>query len=74
RQLKRALILAGIDPAMIDSAIEAIEDGTERALAKADWHDAAFIERGYPLITQFAAGLGLSDDTVDNLFRAAAQE
>ena len=74
RQLKRALIKAGVDPAMIDSAIDAIEDGTERALAKADWHDASFIERGYPLINQFAAGLGLSEEDVDMLFRAAAKE
>lgn len=74
RQLKRALIKEGIDPTMIDSAIEAIEDDTERALAKADWHDASFIERGYPLINQFAVGLGLSEEDIDNIFRAAAQE
>jgi hypothetical protein len=74
RQLKRAMIKAGLNPATITVAINSIEDATEQALAKADWEDASFIERQYPLINQFAAGFGLSEEDVDELFRAAAKE
>jgi hypothetical protein len=69
-----ALFLArGITEAMVTAAIAAIEDPTEREIARlrfhaADWH------RESPFIAWGAAQFGLGPSAVDDLFRLAAAQ
>lgn len=71
RQLRLAMLAAGINPATITAAINAISDPAQKAGAAVEWEYAAWFERQHPLIASLSAGLGLSSEDVDNLFRAA---
>jgi hypothetical protein len=71
-QARKALILAGIGIAVVDGAIEAIEDDTERALATTDWQYATEVRRSSPLIASLAPGLGLNSAQLDQLFIIAS--
>ena len=74
RQFLRALVLAGIDPESVTSAIAQIEDETARKLALIDWEAPRDIERNHPLINQLAPAFGLSVGQIDDLFRLAADQ
>jgi hypothetical protein len=74
RQLKRALIKSGIELEMVDAAIAATPDATQRALIYTDWNDALIVERNYPLIDQLASEMGLTSAQVDDLFILASNE
>lgn len=69
-----ALFLArGITEAMVAAAIAAIEDPTDREIARlrfhaADWH------RDSPFIAWGAAQFGMGPGEVDDLFRMAAAQ
>lgn len=52
------------------SAITAIKDPTARQLAQLAFDRGAFV-RSSPMIAQLSAGLGLSSDQVDQMFRDA---
>ena len=66
RQIKLALLAEGmLDP------IEAFVSGADRAVQIA-WEYAVEFRREDPLLTQMAAGFGMSSGQVDDLFRHAA--
>ena len=71
RQAKIALIQAGLLD-VVEAAIAAIPDETERRIAQVDWADAQEVRRDWPLLVQMAAQIGLTPEQVDNLFRQAA--
>lgn len=71
RQAKQALLLAGLlDDA--ETAINAIPDATERALAMIFWNDADNFERANPLIAQIGGAIGLTSEEIDARFILAA--
>lgn len=67
-RLKRALRAEGLEPAFKAALAAASVEVQE------DWADAAAIERADPLVTTFAGALGLTNEQVDDLFRAAAAQ
>ncbi len=67
-QARAALHNAGLLPA-VEAAIAASGD----ALAQIAWADAASFERSSPTVAAIAAGLGVTDSQIDDLFRAAAK-
>lgn len=71
RQARAALIEADLFDA-VEAAIAAIPDAKARRMARNDWEFAATVDRDWPLLTQLAAALGLSDDDVRELFTLAA--
>lgn len=71
RQARQALLLAG-KLALVQPAIDAIEDAQQRGLAQIDWDDAQEFERHHPLLIHLATALGLDDEALDNLFIQAA--
>lgn len=78
RQVNAALILSGItDPdGFIETAVAAIEDDTQRALALNDWRHAPYYEREHPLFNN-PAMLGateMSDQEIDDLWILATQQ
>lgn len=66
-QARAALFAAGL----LDD-VEATIAGADRFVQIA-WADAASFERGSPTIAALATALGLSDQQLDDLFRAAAK-
>ena len=72
RQATIVMIKNGLLEA-VESAIDAIPDETERAIARADYTRAGEIRRDWPLLDQITASLGLSSQDVDDLFRQAAR-
>jgi hypothetical protein len=71
RQARAVLILAGMLPA-VEAAIDAIADPTAKALARNEWERSTVVERNRGLVSQMAAGLGLSPAQIDALFIQAA--
>ena len=73
RQAKQQLAIAG----MLDSvqpAIDAITDTAQRRLVQIYWDDSQELERNHPMLIALATGaLGLTDEQIDDLFRAAVQ-
>lgn len=69
RQGLRALFLAGVTEADIESFIGQIEDETERGLALIDFRSASTWSRTWPLVIAAGAALGLD---LDALFIQAA--
>lgn len=67
RQLRLALLGAGIDLASIDTMI------AENPAAKVEWEYASVVDKAHPLIQQFGKALGLTDEQIDALFTAAAR-
>lgn len=72
RQAHQALILAGLYD-NVQAAIDAIPDGTQRAMARVEWDKSNEFERSRPLLIQLAESLGLDSEALDNLFITAAQ-
>ena len=72
RQAKVALFQAGrLDE--VEAGIEAIADPITKRIAKLDWSEAQEFRRDWPLLNQLAAGMGITDGQLDELFRAAAK-
>jgi len=67
RQAKQALALAG-KLALVQPAIDAIADATQRGLIQIEWDDSLNFERTRPSLIMLATGLGLSSADLDNLF------
>lgn len=72
-QARAALLQAGL----LDQVERAINGGmfgggTQDALLKMAWNEAAEFNRTSPTIAAVAALLGLTDEAVDDLFRSAA--
>jgi len=72
RQLKQALILAGIPLENIEYAISQIADATEKALMQVFWNDSTEFERNHPKLIEFSQALTISETEADNLFILAA--
>lgn len=65
RQAKLALLAAG----KLEAAEDALADAGKAA--QIEWTDALEFERDNALITAIGAAIGLDDDGIDDLFRAA---
>lgn len=72
RQARQALLLAGLLD-NVQPAINAIPDPVQRGMAQIEWDDSQQFERKRPLLVSLAAGLGLGEEALDNLFIQAAQ-
>lgn len=72
RQIRLALVDAGLDPDAITAALDLIEDDVTRKKARIEWEYASVINRRHPLIAQLAAIEKMPEEQVDALFQAAA--
>lgn len=73
RQLRLGLLSAGIAPAQVTAAIEAMPPGPEREEAMIEWEYATTFGRCHPLISIVADALGLTDEEVDSSWCLARQ-
>lgn len=71
-QGKLALVGAGLWQGIVDY-VALIEDPMDRAIAQAALHDTQEWRRSSPFLATAAAALGLTQEQLDGLFRAAAQ-
>ena len=71
RQAKLALLSAGLLDA-VEAAIEAIADPATKRVAQIEWEYAQEVRRDWPLLNQVAAGMGMTDAQIDDLFNLAA--
>jgi hypothetical protein len=69
RQARLALLGAGV-LANVDQALASIP-GVEGEAARIEWEYASEVRRDSPLIAALAPALGLTEEQVDDLFRAA---
>ena len=72
RQIRLWLVGHGISLAAVESAIDAIQDPTQRDMVRVEWEYAPYIERSHPMLIPLAAALGLDDAAVNQAFREAA--
>lgn len=72
-QVRLALLSAGITFAHVDAVIDSMPAGVERDTARTYWEYSVELHREHPLIGQFAATLGLTDEQVDTMWRGASQ-
>lgn len=70
RQAITVLSLGGYLP-QIESALDAIEDATQKTVAEIFWKESLHFERNNPLLNQLAEAIGMTQDDLDNLFRQA---
>lgn len=71
RQLRIGLITSGVDLALIDQAIDGIEDPTERAIAKVWWDRSTSIQWDHPMRASLTALVGLSEEDAATMWMAA---
>ena len=72
RQARLALLGIGLLD-QVDAVIAGIEDPTQRGAAEIEWEYAQTVDRNSPFVQQLSAGLGLTDEQKDQLFRTASQ-
>lgn len=72
RQARLALLRAGLLD-QVGATIAGIEDPTQRRAAEIEWEFASTVDRNSPFVQQLSAGLGLTDEQKDQLFRTASQ-
>jgi len=72
RQLRLGLVLNGISLSSVETAIEAIEDPTDREVARIEWKYTTTFERSHPLVNQIGAALGLTPEQIDAMWTEAA--
>lgn len=70
RQARLALLGAGL-LAQVNAAV-ANMPGTEGDAARIEWEYAQEVRRDSPLVAGLSAALGLTDETLDNLYKVAA--
>lgn len=70
RQARLALLGAGL-LAQVNTAV-ANMPGAEGDAARIEWEYAQEVRRDSPLVAGLSAALGLTDETLDNLYKAAA--
>lgn len=70
RQARLALLSAGL-LAQVNTAV-ANMPGTEGDAASIEWEYAQEVRRDSPLVAGLSAALGLTDETLDNLYKVAA--
>jgi len=57
---------------VVEAAIDAIEDETDREVARIEWEYATTFERSHPLVNQIGAALGLTPEQIDAMWAEAA--
>jgi len=72
RQLRLGLVLHGISLSSVEAAIDAIEDPTDREVARIEWEYATTFERSHPLVNQVGTALGLTPEQIDAMWTEAA--
>ena len=71
RQARLALHAAGLLTS-VNAAIAAMPE-PDRTAAQITWEFAATVDRGFGMVPQLAAALGMTETQIDDLFIAAAQ-
>jgi hypothetical protein len=71
RQFRLGFVMAGHSLSSIDAAIEAISEPQEREVARIEWEYATEYKRLHPLVASIAAGLGLTDAQIDEMWTSA---
>ena len=71
RQARQALVLAGKFD-LVQAALDAIPDATQRKLMQIEWDDSQVFERNRPSLVALGTAIGLSSSQIDDLFRTAA--
>jgi hypothetical protein len=71
RQCKQQLVIMDL-LASVQPLIDSIEDATQKALMQIYWEDSLEFERNHPSFIQMGAGLGLSEEEIDDAFIAAS--
>lgn len=72
-QARKALAIQGLFNS-VQPAIDSIQDPLQRQLAQIDWDDSLTYERNNATLAMLAAGLGLTEQQLDELFILAAQQ
>jgi len=72
RQLRLGLVTKGISLSSVEAAIDAIDDQTDREVARIEWEYATTFERSHPLVNQIGAALGLTPEQIDAMWTEAA--
>jgi hypothetical protein len=70
RQAIAALTLGGY-LSQIETALNAIEDATQKTVAEIFWKESLHFERNNPLLNQLASAIGMTQSDLDELFRQA---
>lgn len=70
RQGRQALLLAG-KLQLVQPAIDAIADVTQRGMAQIYWYDSQEFERQHPTLIALATQIGLTSADLDSLFITA---
>ena len=71
RQAKQALLLGG-KLTMVQPAIDAIPDATQRALIQIEWDDSQEFQRNRASVIAIGTAVGLDSAALDQLFIAAS--
>jgi len=71
RQLRLGLVLNGISLSSVEAAIDAIEDPTDREVARIEWEYASQFVRDHPLISQIGTAIGLTPAQIDTMWQEA---
>jgi len=71
RQARQALLLAG-KLGLVQPAIDAIPDATQRGLLQIEWDDAQEFDRNRPSLIAIGGAIGLDAAGIDALFVQAA--
>lgn len=71
RQLRLGLLNAGISPSAVTSTIGGMPAGPDRDKAQIEWEFATAFNRVHPMIATVGAALGLTDQQIDAMWRAA---
>jgi len=71
RQARLALYAAGLLTS-VDAAIAAMPE-PDKTAASITWEFAQTVDRGFGMVPQLAAALGMTETQIDDLFIAAAQ-
>lgn len=71
RQIRLQLLNLGITAAMVDAAIAAIPDATDRARAEIEWTYAVSYDRSDPLVYQIGTAFSLTPSEIDAAWAVA---
>jgi hypothetical protein len=72
-QIRIWLISQGIALSQVDGFIDAIEDTTQREIARVKWEYGLVVRRNDPLVVAFAAALGMTSEEMDAAFLTASE-
>lgn len=73
RQFRLGMLSIGITRAMVDGAIAAMPDATERELATIEWEYSTVIQREHPLVGQLATAFGKTAAEIDAAWQASVE-